>query len=290
MKKFLISIIGCLFAVVTYAQSTCETRVDAHQKATTRQRVAYCLTPDTVAADDSYSGLVFSGVSSHQPRETTTKQERPTAKPGRFKPENVTISRSYVATAQFPQATQSNVGQAIEATPVAVSVTTQSGQPIVIGTTNNTGDILVPEEKFMYVSSPAVSSAGQIQTGGLQPVERFMSDEVNLQRNWSAQPVVETKTGLQARQTKPGRTLKQAAMVEEQPKQPEQAEQSVQVVQTVQIDQPVQAGQSVQADTDTNKGAPVGVSEGTTMYVNTNSPASIMTYDEPVENVQAKSN
>lgn len=243
MRKFLVSAVSCLLTIVTYAQSTCETRVDAHQQATTRQRVAYCLTQDAVATDASYSGLVFSGVSSHQPQAAQDTNERPTAKSGYYNSDKVTISRNYVATTQFPQATQANIGQAVEITPVAVPVAytqstqpvyTQSAQPVVIeqGTTNTTDDVLIVEPKFEYVSSPMVPVSEKLKTaqGGLTSVEHFMADEVNAPNRWTEQAVAETKAGVKARQTKPGRTLKQTVFVEEQTEQPVQSTQTEETV------------------------------------------------------------
>ena len=229
MKKFLVSTVGCLLAIATYAQSTCETRVDAHQRATTKQRVAYCLTPDAVAADDSYSGLVFSGVSTARPQATQpTQQERPTSKPGRFEPENITVSRSYVATAQFPQATQANAGQAVDGTSVTISTGSRNTKPTVVG---------IDEDAQLVV---------------LRPVEHFMIEEVGV-HGYSSQPIfTETKVGVKARQMKPNRRPEQIALVEEQPKSSEQSEQTVQVAQPVLIEQPVQTGQTVQSTDATN--------------------------------------
>ncbi len=205
MKKIFVLMIGCLLAGVTYAQSTCETRVDAHQKATTNQRVAYCLTPDTVTVDNSYTGLVFSGVSTH-PVQTVqpAKQERPTAKPGRFNPDKVTVERSYVATAQFPQVVPGN-GQAIEESPVIVS--------------SNTKVVMLELDE----TTPQVTT--------IRPVEHFMSDEVSTYRPLHNSLVTtETKAGLKARQNKPNRNLKQVAVVEET------VEQTVQTVQPTDAD------------------------------------------------------
>ena len=93
MKKSLVSLVSCLLTGAVYAQSTCEIRVDAHPNATTNQRVAYCLTPEFNAPDTTYSGLVFSGVSTHQPHVTQPTQERPTAKRRNFKSEKMAVSR-----------------------------------------------------------------------------------------------------------------------------------------------------------------------------------------------------
>ena len=204
MKKIFVLMTSCLLTGITYAQSTCETRVDAHQKATTNQRVAYCLTPDTVTVDNSYTGLVFSGAST-RPTQTVqpAAQEHPTAKPGRFNPDKVTVERSYVATAQFPQVVPGN-GQAIEETPIIVSSNTR------------------------VVTLEVDETTPQVTT--IRPVEQFMSDEVRVYRPLQNSVVTETKAGLKARQSKPNRNLKQVAVVEET------VEQTVQTVQPTDAD------------------------------------------------------
>ena len=124
MKKLLVSLVSCLLTGAVYAQSTCEIRVDAHPNATTNQRVAYCLTPEFNAPDTTYSGLVFSGVSTHQPHVTQPTQERPTAKRRNFKSEKMAVSRGYVPTVQFPEVMPGEAIQVVETYAVPVSYIT----------------------------------------------------------------------------------------------------------------------------------------------------------------------
>lgn len=182
MKKFLILMSLCFLPVLTGAQSTCETRVDAHQRATTKQRVAYCLTPDAVAVDNTYTGLVFSGVSAHYP---STEQPADTsgakAKDGEFKPEQVAVSRNYVGTAQFPQVFNDDASEVVQVTSA------------VRGSTK-----------------PAVTMASeplQQETEILVPVEHFMIDEKEAEQENLGVHAIESEVGIRTRQTKPARRL-----------------------------------------------------------------------------------
>jgi hypothetical protein len=217
MKKFLILLSCCLLPVLAGAQSTCETRVDAHQRATTKQRVAYCLTPDSVAADDTNAGLVFSGVSAHYPSDVQpVDQGGAKAKEGNFEPEQVVIARTYVGTAQFPQVFDDKASEVVEVD----NVPAVAGEKQPIKQMEPSTDVPESQQVEMaYVASPTVpvhgskkpavamaSSQTQPVTKVPAPVEHFMSDEVGQQNNDHSQAgVVETKKGVLARQTKPAR-------------------------------------------------------------------------------------
>ena len=102
MKKIflLISLIVCLQVVC--AASTCETRVDKHQQATTLQRVNYCLSPDQepeVSVEEP--DLVYYGVVDKTPsasREKKASSRRQTY----FKEQDLSVYRNYVGTDKFP--------------------------------------------------------------------------------------------------------------------------------------------------------------------------------------------
>ncbi len=99
--KNILTFLFLIAAGVSYAASTCETRVDSHQKATTRQRVTYCLTEeDSVAATVSGPELVYSGVYSKEPQPETV--QTPTAKNGYFKDAKMSIQHQYVGSQRFP--------------------------------------------------------------------------------------------------------------------------------------------------------------------------------------------
>ena len=232
MKKFFISLVSCLLMTTVYAQSTCETRVDAHQRATTNQRVAYCLTPDFGAADTAYSGLVFAGVSSHQPQDTQpVVQEHPTAKQGSFKSKNITVNSSYIPTVQFPEVMRDNASQAIEVytdgeplpvapmetsmyveTPMPVEMPMYVETPMSVETPMATttevayipaNQIIIPQDEFVYVESPMVPAYKGNKT--LQSTESSKADDATSQNEEPS--VTETKAGVKARQNKPGRRL-----------------------------------------------------------------------------------
>ncbi len=105
----------CLCAGWTWAQSTCETRVDAHQKASTVQRVHYCLMDEQDGSAVHNPAMVFSGVSSpkEQPavQPAPTKQDDALARPGAFKPNQVDVSQEFVPTRQFPKLDDGRVSQ-----------------------------------------------------------------------------------------------------------------------------------------------------------------------------------
>lgn len=221
MRKILILLSSFFLPVLAGAQSTCETRVDAHQRATTKQRVAYCLTPDSVAADDTNAGLVFSGVSAHYPSEVQPVDVGGAkAKEGSFKPEQVVVSRSYVGTAQFPQVFEDDASEIVEVNYVPATSVEQKQTASVssLPTTSSTTPEAQPVE-IVYVDSPTVPVRGskkpavsmssaqtQPAVGVLAPVEDFMSDEVGQHNNTSLQAnVVETKKGILSRQEKPTR-------------------------------------------------------------------------------------
>ena len=156
MKKFFTLLVSCSLPAMLAAQSTCETRVDAHQKATTTQRVAYCLTPDEVVETDyTYANLVYSGVSSHTPQDAKPAVVKPTAKAGYFKPERVAVDRSYVGTGHFPQLPQGP----------------STDQPFAVVEHQMVDEVVVSQPAAPVRTYTAVPGA----------VEHFMIDEVDAQ-------------------------------------------------------------------------------------------------------------
>ena len=75
-KTFVTFFMFSLAALPAWAASTCETRVDSHQDATTKQRVAYCLTPEAEAPAAPGPELVYYGVSSSKPAEEPQTEEQ----------------------------------------------------------------------------------------------------------------------------------------------------------------------------------------------------------------------
>ena len=103
MKKIFFLTALFLTAVTAHAVSTCETRVDKHQDATTLQRVNYCLTPEMIVSDAPQDpDLVYYGIVDKKP---AAQKEETTSSRGQsyFKGSNVSVYRDYVGTNQFPE-------------------------------------------------------------------------------------------------------------------------------------------------------------------------------------------
>ena len=111
MKKtfasFFVLFVAALPAV---AASTCETRVDRHQDATTRQRVAHCLTPEPEPPTPAGPELVYYGVSSTKPKEAVAKTTKPRKKTY-FKKKDVAVSNDFVDTRNFPVFTNDSLSE-----------------------------------------------------------------------------------------------------------------------------------------------------------------------------------
>lgn len=100
MKKTVLLLLCSFVWLPLTAQSTCETRVDSHQKATTRERVDYCLNEPVAPAEANGSELIYYGVTSGKIEEkevTPSKNKNPY-----FEPKKVSVSGSYVGTDHFP--------------------------------------------------------------------------------------------------------------------------------------------------------------------------------------------
>ena len=91
-------------ALPAVCASTCETRVDAHQDASTRQRVEYCLTPEKAAPVAPGPEVVYYGVSSAAPTNEAAADEKQ-RKQVYFDKDGVALSQNYVDTSKFPSFT-----------------------------------------------------------------------------------------------------------------------------------------------------------------------------------------
>ena len=169
-----------------FAQSTCQTRVDAHQKATTPQRVEYCLTQEMDPATAvSQPELVYAQVSSHKPA-VEPKQKEYTSSNPYFSEDKYTVMQGYVGTTQFPEFQNATLSeQEINArrkewlkNQSALERTTYSATPQPVYVTTARPVLTKPA-----LTKPTVS-------------------------------VVETKTGLARRSSKPQRVMKQTVVVE----------------------------------------------------------------------------
>ena len=100
MKKTLILVCLSAAAVASHA-STCETRVDKHQKATTLQRVDYCLTPEKAAPAAPGAEVIVSSVTTKEPAPAEQKSA-PLAQEY-YPQDQVEVTHGYVGTTHFPK-------------------------------------------------------------------------------------------------------------------------------------------------------------------------------------------
>lgn len=107
--KNILTLLLLTAACAAHAVSTCETRVDSHQKATTRQRVVYCLTEEAAPAASAGPELVYSGTYSKEP--DVQEPVKSTAKKGYFKENKVSIYHQYVGSGRFPAFSNDTLSQ-----------------------------------------------------------------------------------------------------------------------------------------------------------------------------------
>lgn len=111
MKKTFASLFVLFVAALpAVCASTCETRVDRHQDATTRQRVAHCLTPEAEPPAPAGPELVYYGVSSSKPQEEKAETAK-RRKQMYFDKDGVAVSNDFVDTRQFPVFTNDTLSE-----------------------------------------------------------------------------------------------------------------------------------------------------------------------------------
>lgn len=101
MKKIGIMFSLLATAVTLQAASTCETRVDSHPKATTLERVDYCLTPEKEGAKPAGPEVIYSGITDKTPEKKQPEKTTP-LKQKYYDEGNVEISHGYIGTHHFP--------------------------------------------------------------------------------------------------------------------------------------------------------------------------------------------
>lgn len=100
-KPFAAFIVFMSAALPAFCASTCETRVDKHQDATTTERVSYCLTPEEELAPAAGPELVYYGVSSNEPQ--FEEEESSAYKQKYLKRKDFAVAQDFVGTHQFPE-------------------------------------------------------------------------------------------------------------------------------------------------------------------------------------------
>ena len=170
MKKTVIFFAFCIIAVGARAQSTCETRVDAHQRATTNQRVNYCLVPGYGEEARQGPHLIFSSSNAYTvPQAAPSRPLRATAKKGSFDDADIEVTHSFVQTRQFPKFADDHVSEQYKR-----------------------------EYREAMVSGPETAQEAIAHTE-CEPEEEVVWIETDGKG--------ETKAGIKARQKKPGRRL-----------------------------------------------------------------------------------
>ena len=102
MQKTFASFLVILGAALpAFAASTCEYRVDNHQDATTRQRVAYCLTPEPERELPPGPALVYYSISSNEPQ-TEPEEKAAKQKTVYFDKDQVAVNQYFTDTKNFP--------------------------------------------------------------------------------------------------------------------------------------------------------------------------------------------
>ena len=110
MKKIL-PVFFLLSASALYAQTTtCEMRVDAHQSASTTQRVDYCLNAPQVLDPMDNAEVIYYGVVTQQ-QAADPKEEKNTAKDGYYDGTKKEVARGYMGTRKFPAFTNDNLSE-----------------------------------------------------------------------------------------------------------------------------------------------------------------------------------
>lgn len=102
MKKiFAVFMVFLSAGLPAFCASTCETRVDKHQDATTTERVDYCLMPEEKPAPAAGPELVYYDISSAVPQ---NKEEKSSVYKQKYiKGKDFSVEQNFVGTNQFPE-------------------------------------------------------------------------------------------------------------------------------------------------------------------------------------------
>lgn len=101
MKKTVILFCLLTSAGLAQAASTCETRVDKHQKATTLERVDYCLTPEALPEAPAGPEVIYYNVTTKTPEQQPAEKQTP-RKQKYYDQNDVAVEHSYVGSKRFP--------------------------------------------------------------------------------------------------------------------------------------------------------------------------------------------
>jgi len=212
MRKFyLFSILLLAASPVLQAASTCETRVDHHQNATTAQRVEYCLNDDTAVAEPDGPELVYYGIKVSAPEKEKEGTGRETQY---FNGKKVKVNRDYVGTQNFPvfendipseqeliaqQQAMEKISRAQKPARLMKGVVTPAGAK---------ADFLKPAATTTATTASAASDTASVETQQVSAAQQTKPAATQ-------QPAV--KEDLKTRQKKPERFMKAVAAAPQTP-------------------------------------------------------------------------
>ena len=192
MKKILL-VLFLFSACALSAQTTCEMRVDAHQKASTMQRVDYCLNAPVVLDPMDNAEVIYYGVITQD--QQNGKEEKDTAKDGYYDDTKLEVSRGYLGTRQFPAFTNDTLSESereyqrrhLQA--AKEEIARQQAEKVAAAKA---------EENQKLAAAQKSQAPQQAQLAATAPVQIVKADN-------GAAAVKETKKGVLSRQKKPAR-------------------------------------------------------------------------------------
>ena len=142
MKKSLL-LFTIFTAAVAAQSSTCETRVDSHPKATTPQRVDYCLTTDPVVVPETDKPkVILSDVITKTP-DTDESAQTASLEQKYYNNEDLFVRHKYVGSPRFPQfkndiQSEREIKEQQEAQSVPAKKTATQNQPALVMNSSET--------------------------------------------------------------------------------------------------------------------------------------------------------
>ena len=215
--KYILPFFLLTVAASAYAVSTCETRVDSHQKASTKQRVEYCLMQEPTPTPPAGPELVYTGTYSVEPADQ--QPVKSTVKDGYFRDDKMSVQHQYVGSRNFPKFTNDTLSEQERAELTRAYLRELDQQ-------HQAANSAVVKE-VMTERAPARLSDN---TAHVQP------QEIPVASLLKEQQTVTTTQGMKKRQQKPQRFMKEEP-VEQEPvattQEAVQPQQTVQPAETV---------------------------------------------------------
>ena len=230
MKKIL-SVYLLFTACALSAQTTCEMRVDAHQGASTMQRVDYCLNAPVELDPMDNAEVIYYGVVSTQDKQQA-QDAKATAKDGYYQSEQVKVSRGYMGTRKFPAFTNDTLS---ESEREMQRRHLQEAKDEIAA--KNAAKIAAAQQAEQQKAAALVAKAQPAQEVPVQVVKEVKEEKVVVAS-------AETKQGLLKRQKKPARKDNVVVVPEAIPVTAEHMEMATEEA-VYQLDQPSYAAQDV---------------------------------------------